>query len=131
VAGKRGGGEREKVKDGRKRANGGALAFGTVDRGLINRLSGGKTPVTDVSNASRTLMYDIRRQKGDEEILKKLRVPAALLPAVKSSSEVYAETAPELFGAPIPIAGCPGDQQAAPFGQDSFRPAMMKNHSGT
>src|SRR5262249_58194503 len=102
-----------------------------VDTWLINRLSGGKAHVTDVSNASRTLMYDIRRQKWDDEILKKLRVPAAMLPAVKSSSEVYAETAPDLFAAPIPIAACAGHHQAAPFGQDSFRPAMMKNHSGT
>ncbi|HEU0180033.1 MAG TPA: glycerol kinase GlpK [Blastocatellia bacterium] len=121
----------ENVKDARKRANGGHLAFGTVDTWLINRLSGGKAHVTDVSNASRTLMYDIRRQKWDDEILKKLRVPAALLPTVKSSSEVYAETDPDLFGAPIPIAGCAGDQQAALFGQACFRPGMMKNTYGT
>jgi glycerol kinase len=119
------------VKDARKRANAGDLAFGTVDTWLINRLSGGKAHVTDVSNASRTLMYDIRRQKWDDEILKKLRVPAALLPAVKSSSEVYAETDPDLFGAPIPIAGDAGDQQAALFGQACFRPGMMKNTYGT
>src|SRR5262249_58935479 len=80
---------------------------------------------------SRTLMYDIRRQKWDDEILKKLRVPAALLPAVKSSSEVYAETDPDLFGAAIPIAGDAGDQQAALFGQACFRPGMMKNTYGT
>jgi glycerol kinase len=121
----------ENVKDSRKRANAGDLAFGTVDTWLINRLSAGKTHVTDVSNASRTLMYDIRRQKWDDEILKKLRVPAALLPAVKSSSEVYAETDPDLFGAPIPIAGDAGDQQAALFGQACFRPGMMKNTYGT
>src|SRR5499433_2039903 len=105
----------ENVKDARKRANAGDLAFGTVDTWLINRLSGGKAHVTDVSNASRTLMYDIRRQKWDDEILKKLRVPGALLPAVKSSSEVYTETDPDLFGAPIRIAGDAGDQQAALF----------------
>ncbi|HEU0179150.1 MAG TPA: FGGY family carbohydrate kinase, partial [Blastocatellia bacterium] len=114
----------ENVKDARKLANAGDLAFGTVDTWLINRLSGGKTYVTDVSNASRTLMYDIRRQKWDDEILKKLRVPAALLPAVKSSSEVYAETDPDIFGAPIPISGDAGDQQAALFGQACFKPGM-------
>jgi glycerol kinase len=121
----------ENVKDARKRANAGGLAFGTVDTWLINHLSGGKAHVTDVSNASRTLMYDIRRQKWDDEILKKLRVPATLLPEVKSSSEVYAETDPDLFGAPIPIAGDAGDQQAALFGQACFKPGMMKNTYGT
>jgi glycerol kinase len=121
----------ENVKDARKRAAEGQLAFGTVDTWLINRLSGGKAHVTDVSNASRTLMYDIRKQKWDDEILKKLRVPASLLPEVKSSSEVYAETDPDLFGAPIPIAGDAGDQQAALFGQACFKPGMMKNTYGT
>jgi glycerol kinase len=76
-------------------------------------------------------MYDIRKQKWDDEILKKLRVPASLLPEVKSSSEVYAETDPDLFGAPIPIAGDAGDQQAALFGQACFKPGMMKNTYGT
>ncbi len=121
----------ENVKGARKRASHGELAFGTVDTWLINRLSGGKAHVTDVSNASRTLMYDIRKQRWDDEILKKLRVPSALLPEVKSSSEVYAETDPELFGAPIPIAGDAGDQQAALFGQACFKPGMMKNTYGT
>jgi glycerol kinase len=119
------------VKDARKRATAGDLAFGTVDSWLIHRLSGGKAHVTDVSNASRTLLYDIRKQQWDAEILKKLRIPAALLPQVKSSSEVYAETAPDLLGAPIPIAGIAGDQQAALFGQACFKPGMMKNTYGT
>jgi glycerol kinase len=121
----------DNVKDARKRASNGELAFGTVDTWLISRLSGGKAHVTDVTNASRTLMYDIRRQKWDDEILKKLRVPPSLLPQVKSSSEIYAETDPDLFGAPIPIAGDAGDQQAALFGQACFKPGMMKNTYGT
>jgi glycerol kinase len=121
----------ENVKGARERARAGELAFGTIDTWLINRLSRGKAHVTDVSNASRTLMYDIRKQRWDDEILKKLRVPASLLPEVRSSSEVYAETDPDLFGAPIPIAGDAGDQQAALFGQACFRPGMMKNTYGT
>jgi glycerol kinase len=121
----------DNVKDARRQANDGMLAFGPVDTWLINRLSGGKAHVTDVSNASRTLMYDIRKLKWDEEILKKLRVPASLLPEVKSSSEIYAESDPDLFGAPIPIAGDAGDQQAALFGQACFKPGMMKNTYGT
>ncbi|MBK9313875.1 MAG: glycerol kinase GlpK [Acidobacteria bacterium] len=121
----------DNVKDARKRAQAGEIFFGTVDTWLINRLSGGRTHVTDVSNASRTLLYDIRKQKWDDEILKKLRIPASVLPEVKSSSEVYAETDAELFGAPIPIAGIAGDQQAALYGQACFKPGMMKNTYGT
>ncbi len=121
----------DNVKDARKRATAGELAFGTVDTWLINRLSKGQAHVTDVSNASRTMLYDIRKQKWDDEILKKLRVPAALLPEVKSSSEIYAETDPDLLGAPIPIAGNAGDQQAALYGQACFKPGMMKNTYGT
>ncbi len=121
----------DNVNDARKRAKDGELAFGNIDTWLINRLSGGSAHVTDVSNASRTLMYDIRRQKWDDEILKKLRVPPSMLPEVKSSSEVYAETDPDLLGAPIPIAGDAGDQQAALFGQACFKPGMMKNTYGT
>ena len=121
----------ENVKDAKKRAAAGELAFGTVDSWLIHRLSGGKAHVTDVSNASRTMLYNIRKQQWDSEILKKLNIPASLLPEVKSSSEVYAETDPELFGAPIPIAGIAGDQQAALYGQGCFKPGMMKNTYGT
>lgn len=121
----------DNVKDARKRAEAGELAFGTVDSWLIHRLSRGKAHVTDVSNASRTLLYDIRKQQWDSEILKKLRIPAAVLPQVKSSSEIYAETDPDLLGAPIPIAGIAGDQQAALFGQACFKPGMMKNTYGT
>jgi len=121
----------DNVKDARKRAGAGDLAFGTVDTWLINRLSRGKAHVTDVSNASRTLLYDIRKQRWDDEILKKLRISTSVLPEVKSSSEVYAETDPDLLGAPIPIAGIAGDQQAALYGQACFKPGMMKNTYGT
>ncbi|MEP7342009.1 MAG: glycerol kinase GlpK [Acidobacteriota bacterium] len=121
----------DNVKSARKRAAAGELAFGTVDSWLIHRLSGGKAHVTDVSNASRTMLYNIRKQQWDAEILKKLNISANLLPEVKSSSEVYAETDPELFGAAIPIAGIAGDQQAALYGQACFKPGMMKNTYGT
>ena len=115
----------------RARARAGRLAFGTVDSWLIHKLSGGRAHVTDTSNASRTLLYDIRTGRWDREILERLKVPAEVLPEVRSSSEVYAETDPDLFGGPIPIAGNAGDQQAALFGQACFRPGMMKNTYGT
>lgn len=121
----------DNVKGARQQANKGNLAFGTIDTWLINRLSKGQAHVTDVSNASRTLLYDIRKQAWDKEILDKLNIPASLLPTVKSSSEVYATTDPELLGAAIPIAGIAGDQQAALFGQACFKPGMMKNTYGT
>ena len=121
----------ENVKGARKRAEAGELAFGTIDSWLINRLTGGKAHVTDVSNASRTLLYNIRKERWDKTILDKLRIPESILPTVKSSSEVYGETDPELFGAPIPISGIAGDQQAALFGQACFKPGMMKNTYGT
>jgi glycerol kinase len=121
----------DNVKGARKRAEKGELAFGTVDTWLINRLSGGRTHVTDATNASRTLLYDIRKGAWDAKILKRLDIPASVLPEVKSSSEVYAETDPDLFGVPIPIAGDAGDQQAALFGQACFKPGMMKNTYGT
>ncbi len=121
----------DNVRGARKKAEAGDLAFGTIDTWLINKLSGGKTHVTDVSNASRTLLYNIHQQKWDKEILEKLNIPASLLPEVKSSSELYAMTDPSLFGAAIPIAGIAGDQQAALFGQACFKPGMMKNTYGT
>ncbi|MBL8206285.1 MAG: glycerol kinase GlpK [Blastocatellia bacterium] len=121
----------DNVKGARKKAEAGDLAFGTIDTWLINKLSGGKAHVTDVSNASRTLLYNIHQQKWDKEILEKLNIPASLLPEVKSSSELYAMTDPSLFGAAIPIAGIAGDQQAALFGQACFKPGMMKNTYGT
>jgi len=119
------------VKGARGRSSRSELAFGTVDSFLINRLTGLKVHVTDKSNASRTMLYDIRRQDWDDNILKHLKVPESLLPSVKSSSEIYGETDSKIFGQPIPVAGDAGDQQAALFGQACFKPGMVKNTYGT
>jgi glycerol kinase len=113
------------------RAETGELAAGTVESFLIARLSGGRVHVTDVSNASRTLLLDIHRGGWDGELLGLMGVPAALLPEVRSSSEVYAETDAELFGRPIPIAAAAGDQQAATFGQACFAVGDAKVTLGT
>ncbi|MDR3563622.1 MAG: glycerol kinase GlpK [Negativicutes bacterium] len=122
----------DNVEGARARAEAGELLFGTIDTWLIWKLSGGAIHVTDYSNASRTLMYNIRELKWDEEILRELTVPASMLPAVRSSSEVYGQTDPEVFlGATVPIAGAAGDQQAALFGQTCFKPGMAKNTYGT
>ena len=103
-----------------------------MDTWLIWKLTAGKVHVTDYSNASRTLMYNIRDLKWDEELLKELTVPASMLPQVKSSSEVYGKTDPAIFGgAQVPIAGAAGDQQAALFGQTCYKPGMAKNTYGT
>jgi glycerol kinase len=119
------------VPDARERAERGRLAFGTVDTFLIWRLSGGRLHITDVSNASRTLLYNIHTQSWDDEILEYLRIPPTLLPEVKPSSEIYGETETDLLGMSIPLAGIAGDQQAATFGQACFRPGMAKNTYGT
>jgi glycerol kinase len=121
----------DNVRQARQRANASRLAFGTVDSWLIYKLSGGKAHVTDVSNASRTMLYDINKQSWDAALTGRLTVPASMLPEVKSSSEIYAVTDPGIFGVPIPIAGIAGDQQAALFGQACFKPGMMKNTYGT
>jgi glycerol kinase len=115
----------------RARAARGEVLFGTVDSFLIWRLTGGRAHVTDESNASRTLLYNIHRRAWDDDLLALFDVPRAMLPEVRSSSEVYGETAAELFGAPIPIAGAAGDQQAALFGQACFEPGTAKNTYGT
>jgi glycerol kinase len=115
----------------RARAEAGEVLFGTVDSFLIWRLTGGRRHVTDVSNASRTLLFDIHALDWDDELLALLGVPRAMLPEVRPSSEVYGETEPSLFGAPIPIAGAAGDQQAALFGQACFAPGNAKNTYGT
>lgn len=115
----------------RSRAERGEILFGTVDSFLIWRLTGGKVHVTDVSNASRTLLLDIHTQQWDDELLKILNVPRAMLPEVRSCSEVYGETDPKLFGRAIPIAGAAGDQQAATFGQACFDVGDVKNTYGT
>ncbi|HTH26833.1 MAG TPA: glycerol kinase GlpK [Vicinamibacterales bacterium] len=115
----------------RGRAARGEVLFGTIDTFLIWRLTGGKVHVTDVSNASRTLIFNIHTMQWDDELLRLLDIPRAMLPEVRSSSEVYGQTDPELFGAAIPVAGDAGDQQAALFGQACFEPGSAKNTYGT
>jgi glycerol kinase len=115
----------------RARAERGEVLFGTVETFLIWRLTGGAAHVTDVGNASRTLLFDIHRMEWDDKLLDLLDIPRAILPEVRSSSEVYGETQAEHFGAPIPIAGAAGDQQAALFGQACFTPGSAKNTYGT
>jgi glycerol kinase len=115
----------------RDRAARGEILFGTIDTFLIWRLTGGKRHVTDVSNASRTLIFNIHTMEWDDELLQLLDIPRAMLPEVRSSSEVYGDTDPELFGAAIPVAGDAGDQQAALFGQACFEPGSAKNTYGT
>ena len=117
------------VKGARARAKAGELAFGTVDSWLVWNLTGGKVHVTDVSNASRTMLFNIVTGEWDDELLTIFGVPRSMLPEARSSSEVYGHTT--LLGAPIPIAGIAGDQQAALFGQACTRPGMVKNTYGT
>ncbi|HKZ55390.1 MAG TPA: glycerol kinase GlpK [Anaerolineales bacterium] len=121
----------ENVAGVRKRAERGELAFGTADTFLLWRLSGGRLHITDPSNASRTLLFNIHTRAWDEEILEHLHIPPSLLPEVRPSSEIYGETSEDLFGSSIPLAGAAGDQQAATFGQACFRPGMAKNTYGT
>ena len=115
----------------RGRAERGELAFGTVDSFLIWRLTGGRLHATDVSNASRTLLFDIHRLAWDEELLEIVGVPSAMLPEVRPSSGSFSETEASLFGRPIPIAAAAGDQQAATFGQACIEPGQAKNTYGT
>mgnify|MGYP000520355297 CR=1 FL=1 len=119
------------IAGARRRAERGELAFGTVDTWLLWKLTGGKVHATDVSNASRTLLLDLRTGEWDDELLRLLRIPRELLPQVRSSSEVYGEVTsiPALRG--VPIGGIVGDQQAALFGQACFRPGLAKNTYGT
>jgi glycerol kinase len=120
------------VEGARDKAERGDLLFGTIDTWLIWKLSGGRAHVTDYTNASRTLMYNIYELKWDEELLAHLTVPKAMLPEVRSSSEVYAYTDKDLFfGVEAPISGAAGDQQAALFGQACFEQGMAKNTYGT
>ncbi|MDF2035375.1 glycerol kinase GlpK [Cytobacillus oceanisediminis] len=120
------------VEGAREKAQQGKLLFGTIDTWLIWKLSGGKAHVTDYSNASRTLMFNIHELNWDEELLNILGVPKAMLPEVKPSSEVYAKTIDyHFFGKEVPIAGAAGDQQAALFGQACFEKGMAKNTYGT
>jgi glycerol kinase len=115
----------------RERAERGEILFGTVDSWLLWRLTSGSVHTTDYSNASRTMLYNIHTLAWDDEILARLRIPRALLPTVRSSSEVYGDSDERLFGAAIPVAGDAGDQQAATFGQACFTPGMAKNTYGT
>ncbi len=117
------------VPGARKKAEAGKLAFGTIDSWLLWNFTGGKVHVTDVTNASRTMLFNIHEMKWDEDLLRLFNIPASLLPHVKSSSEVYATTG--LFGAEIPVSGIAGDQQAATFGQCCVKPGMVKNTYGT
>ena len=119
------------VTGARTRAERGELAFGTIDAFLLWRLTGGRVHATDVTNASRTMLFDIHRGEWDEELLRMLRVPRALLPEVRDSSAIYGETAPGVFDRPIPIGGIAGDQQAALIGQACFEPGMVKSTYGT
>jgi len=121
----------DNVPGARDRAEKGQLAFGTVDTFLVWRLSGGRLHITDVSNASRTLLYNIFDRAWDTQILDHLRIPASILPSVRPSSTVYGSTDPDLFGDTIPLAGIAGDQQAAMFGQACYHPGMVKNTLGT
>ncbi len=121
----------DNVPGARNKAESGLLLFGTVDTWLIWKLTGGKVHVTDYSNASRTMLYDIRRLCWDEELLTLFGIPACMLPEVRPSSEILGETDPSLLGKAIKIAGVAGDQQAALFGQTCFHPGEAKNTYGT
>lgn len=122
----------DNVEGAREKAENGKLLFGTIDTWLIWKMSGGKAHVTDYSNASRTLMYNIYDLKWDQELLDILGVPESMLPEVRPSSEIYAKTVPyHFFGKEIPIAGAAGDQQAALFGQACYEEGMAKNTYGT
>ncbi len=119
----------QKVKGLRARARRGRVAFGTVDTWLIWKLTGGRVHVTDVTNASRTMLFDIHKGRWDDKLLELFDIPHAMLPEVRSSSEVYGET--DVLGATLPISGIAGDQQAALFGQACHQPGMVKNTYGT
>lgn len=121
----------DNVEGAREMANRGELLFGTIDTWLVWNLTKGKVHITDYSNASRTMLYNIRELKWDEIILGELGIPESMLPQVRNSSEIYGYTDELDFGARIPIAGIAGDQQAALFGQTCFKPGMAKNTYGT
>ena len=120
----------ENIKDARRKADNGDLAFGTIDSWLIWNLTAGKLHVTDVSNASRTMLFNIHTMEWDSDLLKLFSIPGSLLPEVKSSSEIYGMTS-GLFSTDIPVSGIAGDQQAALFGQMCIEPGMVKNTYGT
>lgn len=120
------------VEGAQERAEKGELLFGTIDTWLVWKLTDGKVHVTDYSNAARTMLYNIKDLKWDDEILTLLNIPKAMLPEVKSNSEIYGTTDPyHFYGGEVPISGMAGDQQAALFGQLAFEPGMVKNTYGT
>jgi glycerol kinase len=121
----------ENIPGLREKAEKGELCFGTIDSWLVFKLTNGKVHATDVTNASRTMMYNIHELKWDEELLKLLNIPASVLPEVKSSSEIYGYTDKVLAAESLPISGIAGDQQAALFGQMCIQPGMVKNTYGT
>lgn len=120
------------VKRAQERAEKGELLFGTIDTWLVWKLTDGAAHVTDYSNAARTMLYNIKELKWDDEILEILNIPKTMLPEVRSNSEIYGKTEPfHFYGGQVPIAGMAGDQQAALFGQLAFEPGMVKNTYGT
>jgi glycerol kinase len=121
----------DNVEGARQRAEKGELAFGTIDCFLLWRLTGGKSHASDITNASRTMLYNIAEQKWDDELLKLLNVPAALLPQVKDNAADFGWTTPDFIGVSVPVTGMAGDQQAALFGQACFKPGMAKSTYGT
>jgi glycerol kinase len=121
----------DNVEGARKKAIEGKLAFGTVDSWLVWKLTNGKVHATDITNASRTMLYNINEQKWDEELLQIMNIPESILPVVKESSEYYGETDRNIFAEKIPIAGIAGDQHAALFGQMCLEKGMVKNTYGT
>lgn len=121
----------DNVEGARASAEKGELLFGTIDTWLLWNLTGGKVHVTDYSNASRTMLYNINTLSWDEKMLSELNIPKSMLPEVKNSSELYGETLPNLLGESIPVAGIAGDQQSALFGQACFEKGMAKNTYGT
>ena len=121
----------DQVPGARKKAEQGRLAFGTVDSWLVWKFTHGAVHVTDITNASRTMLYNIREQRWDEELLQIMDIPRSMLPLVKESSEFLAETHPSIFSEKIPITGMAGDQHAALFGQMCLEKGMVKNTYGT
>jgi glycerol kinase len=119
------------IAEGHARANAGELAFGTIDSWLIFRLTGGELHATDITNASRTMLVNLAARRWDEELLELFHAPMAVLPEIRDSASAFGTTAADLFGAPIPICGVAGDQQAAAFGQACFSPGDVKATYGT
>ena len=121
----------DSVPGAREAANRGELAFGTVDSWLLWKLTGGRVHATDVSNAARTMLFDIHQNAWDESLLELFKIPAALLPKVHPSASYFGDTDPEILGLSVPIGGIAGDQQSALFGQACFRSGLAKNTYGT